>query len=127
MENQSNEITINLALLKKYNLVFQFTDKFGALLPQAYGSAVADFPDDVDSSRAANDYLLKTALYLKGGIAEDGENSLLSNTYGASICDGQVSVFLNHPGYPGNLAVLPLKDFHEILEMWRDFLIENGW
>ncbi len=113
--------------LKNIIWVFNLQTNLAHCYHKRIGSAVADFPDDVDSSRAANDYLSKTALYLKGGIAEDGENSLLSNTYGAGICDGQVSVFLNHPGYPGNLAALHLKDFHEILEMWRDFLIENGW
>lgn len=114
---------MNLALLKKYKIVFECTDEFG---PQAHGSAVADFLDDVNSSRQAKGYLSKTALYLKGGIAEDGDNSLLPNAYGARIFDGKVSIFYNHPRYSDDFAELPLKDFYEILEMWRGFLIQNG-
>lgn len=117
---------MNTALLQQYHLQFIVTrDVRNNLEPGVDGDGgLSEFLDDLSSSRLTKQFLEKTSLYLKGGSDPEGNNRLLPlDTFSAEL---SADLYVHLPDSLKQVQVLPLQDFHDILQMWWDFLLQNG-
>ncbi|MDA3616872.1 hypothetical protein [Polluticaenibacter yanchengensis] len=122
---------MNNELLKQYNLKFVKTKdirgeiEFGVINTNGKGG-VSEFLDDIIVSSEATELLSKVNLYLEGG--EDPElNGFLDgrSCYG-DIYNESVYIYSIAKSITGPIDIVPLKDFHDLVETWRAFLIQNG-
>ena len=121
---------MNIKLLKQYNLKFVKTKDirgnigFGVMSTNGKGG-VSEFLDDIILSEDAIDCLSRIKLYLEGESPEFDSGLYVSCCY-ANIYESKIYIRSISPDITYPIDIVPLKDFHDLLEMWRDFLIENG-
>jgi len=120
---------MNIALLNQYNLQFLKTkDVLGNFEPGAMGGGIAEFLDDYTNSAKVQEGIQKVDVYLNGGLDPEGDNSLSTQVYTIRIDNSTADVYLAvGENTHQSLQTLPLQDLRNILVMWRDFLIQNGY
>lgn len=120
---------MNIALLNQYNLQFLKTkDVLGYFEPGAIGGGISEFLDDYVDSAEVQEGIQKVDLYLNGGLDPEGDNSLSTQVYTIRIDNSTADLFLAvGENTHQSLQTIPLQDFRDILVMWRDFLIQNGF
>ena len=119
---------MNVALLKQYNIHFStIKNSRGEIENHAEGGGLAEFLDDIYSSRDVSDGIALAALYLGGGQDPHGDDAIIANAYAVYIAENTATVVLFIDHTLPTLQELPLQDFHDIMVMWRDYLIQNGF
>jgi hypothetical protein len=110
------------ALLNQYDIKFlKKKDVLGNFEPTAVGEGVSRMLNDYLDPNSINEGLALVDMYLSGQVHPEGDNSIQSEVFSARLNNDTASIYFDFER--DSLQTLPLKDFKDILAMWRGFLI----
>jgi hypothetical protein len=87
------------------------------------GGAIGDFLDTLNDLDIINEGLSNADYYINGGAYDSDKEFVSSNAYSALLDHSEASIYFpfgDDSHIP--LITLPIKDFREILQAWKDFL-----
>ncbi len=87
------------------------------------GDAIGDFLDSLDDLDIIDAGLSNVNYYINNGVYDSDKEYISSDLYSARLDNSDVDIYFDAGDECDvSLMTLPIEDFREILQAWKDFL-----
>ena len=109
-------------LLKKYDLIFSKENANGRSRHVARGGGLAEFLDSYTDQISISEGLESVNYNLNGGAPDYEHGTISSELYTAWLNNHIADIHSSTGNTEDLLQSIPLKDFRNILTLWKEFL-----
>jgi hypothetical protein len=109
-------------LLKRYDVVFSKQKANGRSRHVARGGGLAEFLDSYTDQISINEGLESVDYNLNGGAPDYDHGTISSELYTAWLNNDIANIYPSVGNTENLLQSIPLKDFRNILTLWKEFL-----